>query len=136
MTIKGTGGLGSWGTSWDHPNYNIVENGQILRRIEETCCHSNSSERPSANADVKNSKGVNKNNNKKKKNKNKNKKKYKNNKDNNNNNNDNNINNNYKDKNNNTSNSNNNIKNDYYYSTLLKLFPTRVSWYSFSLEFE
>ena len=28
-------------------------------RLEETCCHSNSSERPSANADVKNSKGVN-----------------------------------------------------------------------------
>ena len=27
-------------------------------RFEETCCHSNSSEKPSANADVKNSKGV------------------------------------------------------------------------------
>ena len=29
--------------------------------LEETCCHSISSERPSANADVKNSKGVNNN---------------------------------------------------------------------------
>ena len=27
-TIKVTGGLGSWSTSGDHPNYNIVENGQ------------------------------------------------------------------------------------------------------------
>ena len=27
-------------------------------RLEETCCHSNSSERQSADADVKNSKGV------------------------------------------------------------------------------
>ena len=33
------------------------------RRLEETCCHSNSSERPSVNADVKNSKGVNNSNN-------------------------------------------------------------------------
>ena len=32
-------------------------------RLEETCCHSNSSEKPSAGADVKNSKGVNNNNN-------------------------------------------------------------------------
>ena len=31
---------------------------RILRRVLETCCHSNSSERPSANADVKNSQGV------------------------------------------------------------------------------
>ena len=28
-------------------------------KLEETCCHSNSSEKPSANTDVKNSKGVN-----------------------------------------------------------------------------
>ena len=28
MTIKGTGGLGSWRTSEDHPNYRIVEDGQ------------------------------------------------------------------------------------------------------------
>ncbi len=26
--IKGTGGLGSWGTSGDHPNNSIIENGQ------------------------------------------------------------------------------------------------------------
>ena len=26
--IKGTGGLGSWRTSGDHPNYNIIENSQ------------------------------------------------------------------------------------------------------------
>ena len=32
-------------------------------RLEETCCHSNFSEKPSANADVKNSKRVNNNNN-------------------------------------------------------------------------
>ena len=32
-------------------------------RLEETCCHSNSSEKPSANIDVKNSRGVNNNNN-------------------------------------------------------------------------
>ena len=28
MIAKGTGGLGSWRTSGDHPNYNIIENGQ------------------------------------------------------------------------------------------------------------
>ena len=28
MTITGTGGLGSWTTSGDHPKYSIVENGQ------------------------------------------------------------------------------------------------------------
>ena len=33
-------------------------------RLEETCCHSNSSERPSAKTDVKNYKGVKNNNNK------------------------------------------------------------------------
>ena len=38
----------SWDESW---------------RLEETCCHSNSSEKPSANIDVKSSKGVNNNNN-------------------------------------------------------------------------
>ena len=26
--IKGTGGLGGWKTSGDHPNYYIIENGQ------------------------------------------------------------------------------------------------------------
>ena len=57
MIIKGTGGLGSWRTSGDHPNYSIIENS------EETCCHLNSSEKPSAKTDVKNSWGVNNNNN-------------------------------------------------------------------------
>ena len=33
-----------------------------ILRLEETCCHSNSSEKPSANTDVKNSKEVNNNN--------------------------------------------------------------------------
>ena len=37
---------------------------RILRKVLKTCCHSNFNERPSANADVKNSQGVN--NNKKK----------------------------------------------------------------------
>ena len=38
----------------------LLRTARILRRVLETwedCCHSNSSERPSANADVKNSKG-------------------------------------------------------------------------------
>ena len=34
---------------------------RTARRLEETCCHSNSSEKPSANTDVKKSKGVNNN---------------------------------------------------------------------------
>ena len=41
----------------------IAEDGQntetVSWRLEETCCHSNSSEKPSANTDVKNSRGVN-----------------------------------------------------------------------------
>ena len=36
---------------------------RILRRVLETCYHSNSNERPSAKADVKNSQGVNHNDN-------------------------------------------------------------------------
>ena len=66
-TIYGTGGLGSWRMSGDHPNYSIVENYQNtekspgdLRRVavDQTPC-----ERPSANIDVKNSNGINDNNN-------------------------------------------------------------------------
>ena len=39
----------------------LLRSAGILRRVlEETCCHSNSSERPSANADSKNSQGVKK----------------------------------------------------------------------------
>ena len=42
---------------WEQPEYWEESWG-----LEETCCHSNSSERPPANAVVKNSKGVNNNN--------------------------------------------------------------------------
>ena len=44
----------------------LLETDRILRRVLETChsnCQSNSCEKPSADADVKNSKGVNNNNN-------------------------------------------------------------------------
>ena len=44
----------------------LLRTARILRRAletDETCCHSNSREKPSANTDVKNSKGVNNNNN-------------------------------------------------------------------------
>ena len=41
----------------------LLRTARILRRVLETCCHSNSSERPSVNTDVKNSKGDNNNNN-------------------------------------------------------------------------
>ena len=54
-----TGGLGNNGTGGDHPKYSIVEIGQEYWeeswRLEATC--SNSSERPLANTDVKNSQG-------------------------------------------------------------------------------
>ena len=33
----------------------LLRTARILRRLEETCCHSNSSEWPSAKTDVKNS---------------------------------------------------------------------------------
>ena len=36
----------------------LLRSARILRRVLETCCHSDSRERPSANADVKNSHGV------------------------------------------------------------------------------
>ena len=36
----------------------LLRTARILRRVLETCCHSNSSETPSADTDVKNSKGV------------------------------------------------------------------------------
>ena len=36
----------------------LLTSARILRTVLETCCHSNSSEKPSANADVKNSEGV------------------------------------------------------------------------------
>ena len=37
----------------------LLRTARILRQVLETCCHSNSSEKPSANTDMKNSKGVN-----------------------------------------------------------------------------
>ena len=45
----------------------LLKTARILRRVLETCCHSNSSERPSAYADEKNYNNNNNNNNKKKK---------------------------------------------------------------------
>ena len=42
----------------------LLRTARILR-LEETCCHLNSSEKPSVNTDVKNSKGLNNNNNNK-----------------------------------------------------------------------
>ena len=39
----------------------LLRTARILRWVLETCSHSNSSEKPSANTDVKNSKGVNNN---------------------------------------------------------------------------
>ena len=47
------------GWAQDHPNYSVIEISQNTekesRSPEETCCHSDSSERPSANGGVKNS---------------------------------------------------------------------------------
>ena len=40
----------------------LLRTTRILRKVLETCCHSNSSERPSTKSDVKNSQGVNNNN--------------------------------------------------------------------------
>ena len=40
----------------------LLKTARILRRVLETCCHSNFRGKPSANADVKNSKKVNNNN--------------------------------------------------------------------------
>ena len=54
---KGTGGLGNNRTSGDH-YWDRAEYWDESWRLEETFCHSNSSEGPSANADVKNSQGV------------------------------------------------------------------------------
>ena len=39
----------------------LLRMARILRRVLETCCHSNSSEKPLANTDMKNSQGVNNN---------------------------------------------------------------------------
>ena len=67
MIIKGTGGLGSLRTGGEHPKlqhyWERPEYWEESWRLEETCCHSNSSERPSVSADVKNSNNNNNNNN-------------------------------------------------------------------------
>ena len=56
---KGTGQLGNKRTSEDHPNNSVFKISQNTEKspgnLQETCCHSNSSEKPSANAGVKNS---------------------------------------------------------------------------------
>ena len=52
------GGRSKWQHYWEWPEY-----WDESWRLEETCCHSNSSEKPSANTDVENSKGVNNNDN-------------------------------------------------------------------------
>ena len=56
--IKETEGLRSWRTIGNHPSDSIIEKDQYWEeswRLVETCCHSNSSERPSAKTDVKSS---------------------------------------------------------------------------------
>ena len=59
MITEGTGGLGGWLTSGDHPNYYIIENGlntdkssEDLRRLAVT---QTLVKDPSVNADLKNS---------------------------------------------------------------------------------
>ena len=54
---QGSGGLGSWWMSGNHPNYYIIENGQNTEKSpgDLRSLAVNSSKRPSANADVKNS---------------------------------------------------------------------------------
>ena len=49
--------------SWDHPDYSIIKIGLNTENIRETCCHSVSCEKPSANAGEKNSQDNNNNNN-------------------------------------------------------------------------
>ena len=56
--LKGVEDLEVGGHYWERPEY-----WEDSWRLEETCCHSNSSEKPSANADVKSSNNDNNNNN-------------------------------------------------------------------------
>ena len=59
-----SGGLGNKRMSGDHPNYSIIEISQNTeKRLEETCCHTNCSEKLLANTAVKNSQRTNNNNN-------------------------------------------------------------------------
>ena len=62
MIGTSTGGLPNNGTGGDCPNYSNIENGH---NTVKTCCHSESSEKPSANSGLKNSqKRTNNKNNK------------------------------------------------------------------------
>ncbi len=63
---KGTGGLGNKRTSGDYPNDSNIEDGQDTEKRPGglgICCHLNSSEKPTANADVKKLYNNNNNNN-------------------------------------------------------------------------
>ena len=51
-----------WRPSKQQHYWERIEYWEESWRLEETCCHSNSSEKPSANTDVRDSKGVNNNN--------------------------------------------------------------------------
>ena len=55
---KKIGGLGNKGRVGTIKTTALLRSARILRRVLKTCCHWNSSERPSANTDVKNSQGV------------------------------------------------------------------------------
>ena len=61
--LKGLGDLEVGGRVETIQTTALLRTARILRGVLETCHHSNSSEKPSANTDVKNSKGVNNNNN-------------------------------------------------------------------------
>ena len=58
MITKGNGGLESWRTREDHPNYYIIANIQDTEKssgdLRGGLYHWDSREKPSANADVKN----------------------------------------------------------------------------------
>ena len=58
---KGTGRLGNKRPSGDHPDYSFIKISQKTEKSpgdEETCSHSKSSEKPSANTGKKTLKGV------------------------------------------------------------------------------
>ena len=59
--IKGLEELKLSGWMENHPTTALLRSAKILRRVLETCCRSNSRRRPLANADMKNSEGVNNN---------------------------------------------------------------------------
>ena len=51
---KETGRLGNERPNGDHPDYDIIMITQNTeKRLKETCCHSNSRKKPSANTGVK-----------------------------------------------------------------------------------